>query len=165
MPTILFICMANQFRSPLAAALCRDLLNKNSLTKDWKVTSAGTWVERTCPAHPKAIRLAEKAGLDISGHLSHEVKFDDLSVASVIIVMTHGQKEALQFEFPQYRNKILMLSELADGFEIDMPDPAESNFSDSEQVFSELAREVKLAVPSVIERITKEELNRPTTVG
>ena len=43
--------------------------------------------------------------------------------SSLILVMEHGQKEALRQEFPKHREKILLLSEVSRGIPYDIPDP------------------------------------------
>ncbi len=94
MPSILFVCTANQFRSPIAAAKFSCLLGKDELTKEWTVDSAGTWAEEGLPVHPKAIQAATKLGLTLSEHASREVNKDILNKADLIVVMEHGSSRS-----------------------------------------------------------------------
>ena len=55
MPTLLFVCTANRFRSPLAAAYAARQLRDAGLPADWQAASAGTWTPAGLPAHPKAL--------------------------------------------------------------------------------------------------------------
>lgn len=131
MYTILFVCMANRYRSPIAAACFKDELTKHGLERDWNVVSAGTWTTDGLPAVSEAIRNAKQFGLDIRGHRSRVVTPDILQQADLVLVMEQGQKEALRNEFQAARHKIFLLTEIAKGIDYDIPDPmADSSNSD-----------------------------------
>ena len=153
MPSILFVCMANQFRSPLAAAFFEKRLLSEGVRNGWTISSAGTWVKEICGAHPAAIREARKIGMDLSQHRSREVTREMIASADLVVVMEHGQKVALQFEFPSERSKIFMLSELAGNGEVNMPDPSSMNFAESDEIAAELSRELNQAYPEIIQRV------------
>ena len=119
MPSILFVCTANRFRSPLAAAIFLSKLNASN----WRVESAGTWATAGQPAVKEAISEAQKRGLDISGHTSRAVDKKLVRQFDLILVMESGQKEALTNEFPELKEKIYMLSEVAGNAAYSIPDP------------------------------------------
>ena len=73
MSVILFVCTANRFRSPIAAAYTESKLRSAGKLGAWVVRSAGTWTTNGEPAHPEAIKAAAELGLDLSTHLTHEV--------------------------------------------------------------------------------------------
>ena len=123
MISILFICRANRYRSPIAAACFKNELIKRRKEKDWDVLSAGTWTSDGLPPVPDAIREAGQLGLDIHEHRSRVVTADMLQRADLILVMERGQKEALQIEFPTCRQKIALLAEVAEGNPYDIADP------------------------------------------
>jgi protein-tyrosine-phosphatase len=123
MPSILFVCLANRFRSPLAAAFFSHWLEQIADHGSWSVSSAGTWTETGLPADIRAIQDASNWGLDIQPHRSRLVDASILSQSDLVLVMEAGQKEALQIEFPKERKKICLLSEVADGAMYDIPDP------------------------------------------
>lgn len=150
MTSILFVCLANQFRSPLAAAIFSKILAEKGLDKKIVVGSAGTWVKEACRAHNNAIQIAEKNGLDLTTHISREINNTLIDEANLIIVMEKGQKEALSFEFANSSKKILMLSELSSGNSLDIPDPSDENFVNSEQVFQLLTEEINKAFEKII---------------
>ena len=126
MPTILFVCTANRFRSPIAAACFQKELKLHNLDGDWQIGSAGTWTADGMPAMPDAIRSASRLGLDLSGHTSRVIRSQLMSAADLVIVMEQGQKEALQSEFPRSAHKVHLLSEAATGAAYDIPDPVTS---------------------------------------
>ncbi len=123
MPSILFVCLANRYRSPLAAAFFNQCLEQEGSQPDWSVGSAGTWTKTGLPPDGRALQDARKWGLDIKAHRSRQVNADLLSQSNLVLVMEAGQKEALQIEFPQEREKVYLLSEVADGNPYDIPEP------------------------------------------
>jgi len=52
MPTILFICTANRYRSPIAEGCFKNEMVKHNQGSDWTVLSAGTWTTDSLPAMP-----------------------------------------------------------------------------------------------------------------
>ncbi len=132
LPVILFVCTANQFRSPIAAACFSRKLTAMGTEGDWTVISAGTWASAGLPAHPKAVEAAEKIGLDLKSHQTREVTTALLRVADVIVVMQANHKEALEAEFPFVRGRIFLLGSLANIPGDEIPDPASDNFAQPE---------------------------------
>ena len=119
MPSILFVCTANRFRSPLAAAIFLSKLNASN----WRVESAGTWATAGQPAMKEAISEAQKRGLDISQHTSKLVNEKLIREFDLILVMESGQKEALLHEFPRLKDRIYLLTEVAGNTAYSISDP------------------------------------------
>jgi protein-tyrosine-phosphatase len=133
MSEILFVCTANQFRSPIAAAYFTRKLNSNGNPNNIQVSSAGTWTPDGLPAHPKAIEAGLKLGLDLKHHRTREVNAEMLEAADRIIVMQHSHKEAIEAEFQFAQGKVSLLGELARITEVEIQDPALENFHNSEE--------------------------------
>lgn len=131
MPLILFVCTANRFRSPIAAAYMEYKLKAAGTAGSWAVASAGTWTEAGLHAMPQALIAAAAHGLDLSGHRTREVNSVLLDEASLIVVMEQGHKEALECEFPACRGHIILLGELAGERNPEIPDPARTDFDES----------------------------------
>jgi len=123
MPSVLFICTANLYRSPLAAAFLRDALKDAPDGNEWVIDSAGTWTKSGTRIHSQTIEDARRFGMDIRAHTSKQVSVELLSRNDLILVMETGQKEALLIEFPDQSKKIHLLSEVVDGRPYDIPDP------------------------------------------
>jgi protein-tyrosine-phosphatase len=138
MPSILFVCLANRYRSPLAAAFFRQCLGQSSDRGSWSVGSAGTWAEPGLPPDVRAVKDARERGLDIKAHRSRQVNAVLLSQSNLVLVMEAGQKEALQVEFPKEREKIYLLSEVADGIPFDFPDPFGPDSAPHQEIANEL---------------------------
>lgn len=133
LPEILFICTANQFRSPIAAACFSRRLKLKGMDDKWTVASAGTWAHAGLPAHPKAIEAAASLGLDLKGHRTQEVDAALLDAADLIVVMQESHKEALEAEFPLVCGRVVLLGGLADIPNGEISDPARDNFARPEE--------------------------------
>jgi len=122
MPSILFVCSANQFRSPIAAACFKQALAANHYPGDWKVHSAGTWAIVGLHSPMEAVRAASAIGVDLSSHHTQAIVPPLLETYDLVLVMESGQKEALLVEFPNLRNRVYLLSEAVDTVPYDIPD-------------------------------------------
>lgn len=123
MPTLLFVCTANRYRSPIAEACFINELTKSKPRQTWNVYSAGTWTQDGLSAMPEAIRISRQLGLNIQAHRSRVITVEMLHGIDLILVMERGQKEALQNEFPEKKEKIFLLSEATENISYDFPDP------------------------------------------
>ncbi len=82
MPTLLFVCTGNLCRSPMAAALARNVLAGRAEAVD--VISAGL-LRGGEPATDEVVHLMKRRGLDLSTHRSRRVG-DALAPAPDLIV-------------------------------------------------------------------------------
>jgi protein-tyrosine phosphatase len=123
MPSILFVCTGNQFRSPIAEAVFCQLL-KEDKREGWTVSSAGTWTVPGQLPFQTTVELARSLGLELSGHLTRLVDAPMLESADVVLVMSASHKEAIEVEFPTARKKVHLLSQVLTGKVYDIPDPA-----------------------------------------
>lgn len=135
MNTVLFVCTANQCRSPLAEALLKHRIEEakqDSDTSDevaehirspWIIRSAGTWAHAGYPAYHRMIDAAQEIGLDLTRHRSCKVEdVQPLSIFKLILTMEQGQKESLQIEHPSIADRIHLLPEMID-MSYDVADP------------------------------------------
>jgi protein-tyrosine phosphatase len=124
MPSVLFVCTANQFRSPIAAACFAKLIEGEGQANGWRVESAGTWAESGLGAPAIAVQVADSLGLaGLEDHLTRPVDQELLAQFDLVIVMEMGHKEAICMEFPSVCQRTYMLSEIVDGVNYDIPDP------------------------------------------
>ena len=137
MPTVLFVCTANRFRSPIAVAAFQKKL-RNEGIEGWQVGSAGTWTDPGLPPAPVAVQAARQLGVSLDGHASRLVNAALLSGYDLILVMEMGHKEALESEFPAVQNRVFLLSEVVDGMLYDIPDPALSEESSPQEIANEV---------------------------
>jgi protein-tyrosine phosphatase len=148
MPSILFVCTANRFRSPLAEAIFRAELSRQGRQADWQISSAGTWTQPGLAPMPEAISAASELGLDITCHRSRPISAALIQENTLVVVMESGQKEALTFEFPNSLKKTFLLAEITVGMAYDIPDP----FS-SEEPVREVVKELCVLIRDGFENI------------
>lgn len=121
MKHILIVCTGNVCRSPMAAILLKDLARRNG-ADGLDVESAGTWATDGQPASGLAQTLMAERGLDLARHRARTVTSRDMEDASLILVMTDNQRQALSAEFPMHRSRIHLLAEV-EGQRRDIVDP------------------------------------------
>jgi len=132
MPKVLFVCTANRVRSPMAAELFRALLKqKRNDWRNWQVESAGTWAMPGQPVVAEVQSVLQGRGLDASQHRSRTVHGDMLEQADLVLVMEAHQREALRLEYPEYKERIYLLSEMV-GQHFDIDDPIGGPLSEYE---------------------------------
>lgn len=107
---LLFICTANQARSPLAEVIARDQLESRGIPAE--VSSAG-FLDGGMPAVRGSQRAAARRGLDLSSHTSRRVAPDMVENADVVITMEPDHVLRLIEEIPESRARTLTLEEAA----------------------------------------------------
>lgn len=124
MPSILFVCRANKFRSPLSASILRRIVAHLGSSTGWDISSAGTWTVDGESAPKITFDAAQTLGLtDISDHRTRQINKTILDASDLIIVMEQNQKEAICCEFPSIDGRIYLLPEVTIGSKYDVPDP------------------------------------------
>ncbi len=143
MPSILFVCTANQFRSPLAAACMNEFIGTMQGTEKWRVESAGTWAQPGFPAAPQAVKAAERLGLNgLEAHRSRPVDQSLLDGFDLIVTMETGQLEGICSEFHSAASRVRLLSEIVEGISYNIPDPFRSD-DDPQEVAADLHELIK----------------------
>ncbi len=122
MPSILFVCSANQCRSPMAEVLYRQLIEEKGEADDWRVESAGVWAYQGAPATQNAQVVMAEHDLDLSQHLSQPASSTLLKQFDLTLVMEQEHKTVLQDQNPQLVDRIYLMREIA-GQEGDFADP------------------------------------------
>lgn len=86
MTSVLFVCLGNICRSPLAEGALREEAGRSGL--DLVVDSAGTgnWHAGE-PPDPRAIAAAKQSGVDITGQRARQVRPEDFFYFSEIVAL------------------------------------------------------------------------------
>jgi len=122
MPSILFVCSANQCRSPMAEVLFGAFLVEKGEREEWRVESAGVWAYDGSPATANAQKAMAERSLDLSRHLSQPTSSTLLKQFDLTLVMEQEHKKVLQDQNPQLADRIYLMREIVDQ-EGDFADP------------------------------------------
>lgn len=95
MTKVLFVCLGNICRSPMAEAIYKAEIAKRNL--DWQIDSAATssW-EVGHSAHPGTKKRLRQAGLSSEGLISRQIREADFAKFDWIIGMDQSNVETLQ---------------------------------------------------------------------
>jgi protein-tyrosine-phosphatase len=83
---LLFVCTGNTCRSPIAAALARQIVDERGLT-DLDVSSAGTSAVEGQPASDGAVLVGLERQLDLTDHRARQLTPEYVDEADLILVM------------------------------------------------------------------------------
>ena len=145
---LLFVCLGNICRSPMAAALFNDCAERQGEHDQFVADSAGTWASDHQRASGHAMSVMAQRGLDLSQHRARTLTASDMDQADLVVVMTRSHREALAAEFPRYRSKVHLMSELQ-GKVFDIGDP----YGGSLLEYRNCAKELQVLVESGYGRI------------
>lgn len=94
--SVLFVCLGNICRSPLAEGVFRHVLDQEGISGRFQVDSAGTgsWHVGESPDH-RSVRTAATHGVTLSGH-SRQVQPEDFKNFDYIVAMDRSNLSDLE---------------------------------------------------------------------
>ncbi|MGB3634695.1 MAG: low molecular weight protein-tyrosine-phosphatase [Rubrobacteraceae bacterium] len=96
MASVLFVCLGNICRSPIAQGVFEDLLRRNGLEDEVFVDSAGTGAWHIGhPPDERARESAGKRGLDLSGQRARRITPEDCRKFDYVIAMDRDNYESV----------------------------------------------------------------------
>lgn len=123
--SILFVCLGNICRSPLAEGVFRSVVEKRGYGDRVLIDSAGTggWHRGSAP-DPRSIAIASRHGIDIAGQQARKVRSDDFERFDLILGMDRSNADDLKALAPaSARDRVHLFLEFAGGRPGDVPDP------------------------------------------
>ena len=134
---ILFVCMGNICRSPLAESIFRHLLAERGVEDLFEVDSAGTsGYHAGDPPDPRSAMHASRRGYDLSALRARRVREADFERFDLVLAMDWENLELLQAQCPAaHRGKLRRLTEFARRLDAEVvPDPYYSGADGFEHV-------------------------------
>jgi protein-tyrosine phosphatase len=137
----LFVCFGNLMRSPMAEVMFRQSVASLSFP-DIQISSAGLHAVSGTSAHPWALTASAELGLPLEGHRARLLTADMVAAADAVFAMDFQNKAELLAQYPESKDKILMLSAYAPGAQRcrEIPDPYFGNLSTTQQCYSVLQK-------------------------
>ena len=97
MKKILFICLGNICRSPMAEFVCKDMLKKRGLEDLCYVESAATsYEEQGNPVHPGTRRVLSENGISCKGKTARRMTAQDYQRFDCLIGMDGGNIRSIR---------------------------------------------------------------------
>jgi len=147
MLTVLFVCTGNTCRSPMAEALCSEVLKVRAGSQHrFRVKSAGTRAVDGAGPDPMAQEAMREVHLDIGGHKTQLLNPGLLDVADWIFTMTRAHRESILAVMPECRDRIRLLSDRGQ----DIPDPATKSLEHYRYIRARLAHDVTEAAKWIL---------------
>ena len=123
---ILFVCLGNICRSPMAEGVFRHLVAARGATERFHIDSAGTGAWHVGePPDSRAQEVVGSRGIDISAQRARRIELDDFERFDMLLAMDRSNQTVLQRLAPEpHRDKTkLLLSFAPDCKRKDVPDP------------------------------------------
>ncbi|MTH98215.1 low molecular weight protein-tyrosine-phosphatase [Roseibium sp. RKSG952] len=139
---ILFVCLGNICRSPLAEGIFRRRAEERGQTDTYRFDSAGTGAWHVGnPPDPRSIAIARHHGIDISGQRARQVVEADFKRFDLILAMDRSNLETLSGRMPATGTAQVQL--LLDHPPQDVPDPYYGGPQGFEQVYQMLCQQAE----------------------
>lgn len=148
--SILFVCLGNICRSPLAEGVFRAVWAERGWGRDIRLDSAATsgW-EVGSPPDPRSIAVAMRHGVDISGQRARKITPQDFSRFDLVLGMDRSNVADLKALAPAARDRVQLFLEFAHGQARDVPDP----YYDGPEAFAEVYRMIREASEALATRL------------
>lgn len=97
MKKILFVCLGNICRSPMAEFVMKDLVRQMGIERQFEIASAATSREEVGnPVYPPARRKLAEHGISCDGKTSRQITIDDYRYYDYIVAMDHSNLRNLK---------------------------------------------------------------------
>ena len=145
MRAILFVCLGNICRSPLAEGIAREAARKKGLSLRIDSAGTGSWHVGEAPC-ANSVKVAAMHGIDISTQRARQVRKEDFEAFDLIIGLDASNMKNL--EAMGAKNLVKLGSYAEEGK--DVPDPY---FFEGFEGFLEVYRMIERCVGALLEEI------------
>lgn len=122
---ILFVCLGNICRSPIAEGIMKHLIKNKNL--DWYIDSASTNTYHTGePPHKTSQKVCLENNINISNQRARRISKADIKNFDILYVMANDVKEDVKYILGDHyddKKVKLFLNELKEYSNKDVPDP------------------------------------------
>jgi len=154
--SILFVCLGNICRSPLAEGVFRTVLAERGRDMTLDSAATGGWNLGEAP-DPRSVAVAARHGIDISGQRARKVRPEDFARFDLILGMDRQNVRDLKVMAPAGAGeRIHLLAEFAQGKVRDVPDP----YYDGAEAFASVYRMIREA-SEALAKLLEERASAP----
>lgn len=147
--SVLFVCMGNICRSPLAEGVLRGVAARDDAIQ-LRVDSAGTHAYHVGePPDPRAIAAAQRRGYDITRLRARTVKAEDFNRFDLIVAMDRDNLSILRQRARGADTELALFMQYAGAAETDVPDP----YYGDEHAFEHALDLIEQGIASLIEQL------------
>ncbi|WP_041328253.1 low molecular weight protein-tyrosine-phosphatase [Rubrobacter xylanophilus] len=157
MVRVLFVCMGNICRSPIAQGIFEALVRREGLEGKIRADSAGTgsWHVGE-PPDPRAQEAALRRGVEIGGQRARRISPEDCRAFDYILTMDEENYRAVRALCPDGRAEVRPFLDFADTPETEVPDP----YYGGPEGFEHVTNLLEEAAEGLLEEIRRRHLGR-----
>lgn len=157
---ILFVCLGNICRSPLAEGIFHDVAAERGQEMRFLIDSAGTggWHAGE-PPDPRSIAVAARHGIDIAMQRARKVVLADFARFDIMLGMDASTVDILKATAPtQPRSRIAHIAEFAGLGRRDVPDP----YYGGPEGFETVYRMIRETSEALLEELCARDTSAPS---
>ena len=113
--TFVFVCYGNIMRSAMAEFLMRQALSEAGVEEQVRILSAGLHTNSGREAHPWAQEASAELGISLAEHRAKPLTREMVEQADCMLAMDLQNKAEVLTLYPDFREKIYMLSAYPEG--------------------------------------------------
>lgn len=160
---VLFVCLGNICRSPLAEAIFKHKIKSRGLTEKIEADSCGTSNYHIGDQpDPRTLANAERNGVVID-HCGRQLSVDDLADFDYVLAMDHSNlRNILRLPGSEaYEQKVQLLRNFDPLEKGEVPDPYYGGEQGFQNVFEMLDRTMESFVDHLEKQISKKDVSAP----
>jgi len=150
--SMMFICYGNIMRSPMAAALVRQMLPRE-LRDNSQVVSAGLHANPDHEADPRSLRIAPEFGIRLERHRSTLLTRQMVAEADAVFAMDRSNQVEFLALYPEAKEKLFMLGAYAEPKLSEIADPFMGNEEDLRRCY----RTLQVCICNLVRDLTRGE--------